>query len=115
MEQQDREAQRAGGLQCEWDGWAMSPYQATWGVSALPWELLRVLLEGLSLLGGCDSPLVPQGILTLPCVEAAVGHGVRWLSCGPIKALLLSSVVGSAEGLEGNSLLQERRMMRMTK
>lgn len=115
MEKQEREAQRAGGLQCEWAGWAVSPYQATWGVSSLPWELLRGLLKGLSLLGGFDSPLVPRGILTLPCVEAAVGLGVRWLSCGPVKALLLSSVVGSAEGLEGNSLLQERRMMRMTK
>lgn len=67
-----------------------------------------------SYLGAFDSPLVPRGVLTLPCVEAAAGHRVQWPSCSPIKALVLSSSLGSAEGLEGISVLQ-RRMTRMMK
>lgn len=67
-----------------------------------------------SYVGAFDSPLVPQGVLTLPCVEAAAGHRAQWPSCSPIKALVLSSSVGSAEGLEGIFLLQ-RRMTRMMK
>lgn len=59
--------------------------------------------------------MVPQGILTLLCLEAAVGHRVQWPYCGPIKALVLSSIVGSMEGLEGTSLLQERKTMKMMK
>lgn len=27
--------------------------------------------------------MLPQGVLTLPCVEGAAGHGVWWHSCGP--------------------------------
>lgn len=40
-----------------------------------PWELPRVLIKGTSLLGAFDRLLVPQGVLTLPCVEAAAGTG----------------------------------------
>lgn len=80
-----------------------------------PWELPRVLLKGLSLLGAFDRLLVPRGVLTLPRVEAAAGTGCGGPAVVPIKALVLSSCAGSSGRLEGTCLLQERRTTRMTK
>lgn len=115
---QDREEQRdqvglsASGMggPCPWP----IPALSTYGGSEVPPLGTPQSSQPSSYMGAFDSPLVPWGVLTLLCVEAAAGHRVQWLSCSPIKALVLSSSAGSAEGLEGISLLQ-RRMTRMMK
>lgn len=94
--------------------WPMSPYQAMGGVSYLPLGTPKGSLQRPILVGRLGQPLGASGYPD-PALEAVVEHGVWWPSCGPIKAQVLSSIVGSAEGLEGTSLLQERRMMRMMK
>lgn len=56
-------------------GLGLWPIPAMGGSKVTPWELPRVLIKGTSLLGAFDRLLVPQGVLTLPCVEAAAGTG----------------------------------------
>lgn len=43
--------------------------------------------------------LLPQGVLTLPCVEGAAGHGVWWLAAGRVKALVLKRLYRALRGV----------------